>query len=141
MGSHNCPSPQNAIPRRDSVPSSSSENTEVDAEEAPPAAQTNAASSATTTATGDDAPAPPVTNAGRKLPNIATSLLRKWLLEHADHPYPNEQEKRMLCEKTGLRMDQLSNWMTNVSVFSLSMLLVSRDFGAVDRELGDISWE
>ncbi len=52
---------------------------------------------------------------GRKLPKPTTDLLRKWLLDHADHPYPNEAEKKMLCAKTDLTIVQLGNWMINVS--------------------------
>ncbi|KAG8949211.1 hypothetical protein FRC04_009010 [Tulasnella sp. 424] len=113
MNSHGPSGSPTTLAHRDSLSSSSSENTEVGAKEATPAAQTDAASSTATTAAGDDAPAPPVVKAGRKLPKPVTDFLRKWLLEHADHPYPNEQEKKMLCEKTGLTMHQLSNWMIN----------------------------
>ncbi|KAG8907835.1 hypothetical protein FRB99_002008 [Tulasnella sp. 403] len=55
----------------------------------------------------------PKKSQGRKLPKHVTDLLRKWLLEHADHPYPSESEKRALCDATGLSISQLSNWMIN----------------------------
>ncbi|KAG9051668.1 hypothetical protein FS837_000056 [Tulasnella sp. UAMH 9824] len=102
-----------SLTHRDSLSSNSSENTEVGAKESTPSALSDPASAAGAATAGDDTPAPPVVKAGRKLPKPVTDFLRKWLLEHADHPYPNEQEKKMLCEKTGLTMHQLSNWMIN----------------------------
>ncbi len=35
-------------------------------------------------------------------------------MEHKAHPYPDEAEKKMLCEQTDLTMNQISNWMINV---------------------------
>ncbi|KAG8930109.1 hypothetical protein FRC02_004593 [Tulasnella sp. 418] len=48
-----------------------------------------------------------------KLPKQVTETLRTWLLDHADHPYPTEEEKKMLCAWTGLSISQVSNWMIN----------------------------
>lgn len=42
-----------------------------------------------------------------------TDLLKSWLLEHASHPYPTEDEKRRLCSMTGLSISQVSNWFIN----------------------------
>ncbi|KAF8337464.1 uncharacterized protein EI90DRAFT_2898723, partial [Cantharellus anzutake] len=50
----------------------------------------------------------------RELPKEVTQTLKAWLMEHKQHPYPDETEKKMLCEKTGLTMNQISNWMINV---------------------------
>lgn len=47
---------------------------------------------------------------GGKLPKPITDMLKSWLLEHADHPYPTEEEKRQFCEYTGLDICQISNW-------------------------------
>ncbi|KAG8943464.1 hypothetical protein FRC04_002875 [Tulasnella sp. 424] len=102
-----------SLTHRDSLSLNSSENTEVSAKESTPSALSDPATTGGASTAGDDAPAPPVVKAGRKLPKPVMDFLRKWLLEHADHPYPNEQEKKMLCEKTGLTMHQLSNWMIN----------------------------
>ncbi|KAF9504323.1 hypothetical protein BS47DRAFT_1263216, partial [Hydnum rufescens UP504] len=49
-----------------------------------------------------------------KLPKETTETLRTWLMAHKAHPYPTEEEKRALCEKTSLNMSQVSNWMINV---------------------------
>ena len=54
-----------------------------------------------------------------KLPKPVTDYLKDWLHRHSDHPYPSEDEKKALCNATGLSMSQVSNWMINVSVFLL----------------------
>jgi len=51
-----------------------------------------------------------------KLPKETTDYLKAWLNRHSDHPYPSEEEKKQLCNATGLSMAQVSNWMINVSV-------------------------
>lgn len=82
----------------------------------PPVPAPAAVTSSSSSTTDEEAPkqVPPKRN-GRKLPKPVTDLLKKWLLDHADHPYPNDQEKRMLCERTQLTPTQLGNWMINVS--------------------------
>lgn len=40
-------------------------------------------------------------------------MLKQWLAEHADHPYPNEREKDELKQLTGLKRSQISNWLAN----------------------------
>ncbi|PCH40350.1 hypothetical protein WOLCODRAFT_48393, partial [Wolfiporia cocos MD-104 SS10] len=50
-----------------------------------------------------------------KLPKPVTDFLKEWLHRHSDHPYPSEEEKKQLCNATGLSMSQVSNWMINVS--------------------------
>ena len=57
------------------------------------------------------AQAPP--KRGGKLPKHITDTLKAWLLEHADHPYPTEDEKRAFCDYTGLDICQISNWFVN----------------------------
>jgi hypothetical protein len=49
-----------------------------------------------------------------KLPKETTDFLKSWLHRHSDHPYPSEDEKKQLCNATGLSMSQVSNWMINV---------------------------
>ncbi|KZT60288.1 hypothetical protein CALCODRAFT_408438, partial [Calocera cornea HHB12733] len=49
-----------------------------------------------------------------KLPREVTEYLKDWLMKHADHPYPTEEEKKDMCRHTGLHMTQLSNWFINV---------------------------
>lgn len=52
-----------------------------------------------------------------KLPKETTDYLKAWLHRHSDHPYPSEEEKKQLCNATGLSMSQVSNWMINVRVY------------------------
>ena len=52
-----------------------------------------------------------------KLPKPVTDYLKDWLHRHSDHPYPSEDEKKQLCQATGLSMSQVSNWMINVRQF------------------------
>ncbi|KAI5781197.1 homeobox KN domain-containing protein [Geopyxis carbonaria] len=47
------------------------------------------------------------------LPKHVTDLLRTWLHEHINHPYPTEDEKQMLMAQTGLTIHQISNWFIN----------------------------
>ncbi|QRV92609.1 homeobox KN domain protein [Ceratobasidium sp. AG-Ba] len=73
--------------------------------------------SASPTPAGDSPPATTSTAQPQrrrgKLPKHVTETLRTWLLSHADHPYPTEEEKKMLCNVTGLTLSQVSNWMIN----------------------------
>eukprot|EP01113_Clastostelium_recurvatum_P031890 TRINITY_DN4032_c1_g1_i1.p1 TRINITY_DN4032_c1_g1~~TRINITY_DN4032_c1_g1_i1.p1 ORF type:complete len:537 (+),score=122.03 TRINITY_DN4032_c1_g1_i1:245-1855(+) len=48
-----------------------------------------------------------------KLPEVATSILKKWLFDHYIHPYPTEEEKGALATKTNLSLNQINNWFTN----------------------------
>lgn len=42
------------------------------------------------------------------LPRHVTDILKLWFEKHLAHPYPDEQEKQMLCRDTGLAMIQVS---------------------------------
>ena len=37
----------------------------------------------------------------------------EWLKEHQDNPYPNDDEKEMLINKTKLTINQINYWFTN----------------------------
>ena len=52
------------------------------------------------------------------LPRDTTDILKAWFSEHLSHPYPTEDEKQMLCSRTGLAMTQVRNTHSN---FPLSM--------------------
>lgn len=41
------------------------------------------------------------------LPKHTTDLLRSWLQQHLDHPYPSEEEKQYLMSQTGLNLNQV----------------------------------
>ena len=40
-------------------------------------------------------------------------LLKEWLFSHSRCPYPTEEDKQQLCQKTGLSLQQLNNWFIN----------------------------
>ncbi|KAG4304489.1 hypothetical protein PORY_002199 [Pneumocystis oryctolagi] len=46
-------------------------------------------------------------------PENRTRLLKDWFLEHISYPYPNKDEKRLLCRLTGLKINQLNMWFIN----------------------------
>ncbi|CAO3660368.1 unnamed protein product [Rhizopus stolonifer] len=57
------------------------------------------------------------------LPKKVTAVLKEWLEKNAGHPYPREEEKRKLVEKTDLSMSQISNWFINARRRLLPTLL------------------
>ena len=42
-----------------------------------------------------------------------SQILREWLLEHADNPFPTDSEKDSLCLRTGLSISKLNTWFVN----------------------------
>ena len=42
-----------------------------------------------------------------------TEILREWLLVHADNPFPTDNEKDVLCLRTGLTLSKLNTWFVN----------------------------
>lgn len=64
---------------------------------------------------------------GGKLPKPITDMLKSWLLDHADHPYPTEEEKRQFCEYTGLDICQISNWVC-LSRLTISLSMPGDEF-------------
>lgn len=47
------------------------------------------------------------------LPKPVTHILRTWLQDHLDHPYPSDEDKQGLMGQTGLSLVQISNWFIN----------------------------
>lgn len=47
------------------------------------------------------------------LPEESTNILKKWLYDHQQYAYPNEEEKQILKDQTNLTMTQINNWFTN----------------------------
>ncbi|GAD98764.1 homeobox and C2H2 transcription factor, putative [Paecilomyces variotii No. 5] len=50
---------------------------------------------------------------GARFPREAIRLLKNWLSQHSEHPYPTEQQKDELKEQTGLKRSQICNWLAN----------------------------
>lgn len=48
-----------------------------------------------------------------RFPREAVRILKTWLYDHSQHPYPTEREKDELKERTGLKHTQISNWLAN----------------------------
>ncbi|RAH86994.1 hypothetical protein BO86DRAFT_384979 [Aspergillus japonicus CBS 114.51] len=48
-----------------------------------------------------------------KFPRETIRLLKEWLSQHQDHPYPSKEERRELLLQTGLTPTQLRNWLAN----------------------------
>ncbi|KAF9756201.1 Homeobox protein HD-2 [Nosema granulosis] len=46
-------------------------------------------------------------------PQKISKMLKKWLEDNVNHPYPSEAEKAQFCEKTGLDVAQINNWFIN----------------------------
>merc|ERR1712232_297583 len=55
------------------------------------------------------------TSCGRLLPKHAVAILKEWILspEHFSFPYPTDEEKKMLMEKTGINSKQIKYWFIN----------------------------
>ena len=50
---------------------------------------------------------------GVRLSKESIKTLRAWLQGNAHHPYPSDLEKEALTQSTGLRKEQISNWLAN----------------------------
>ncbi|ORX61495.1 Homeodomain-like protein [Hesseltinella vesiculosa] len=61
------------------------------------------------------------------LPKAVTAILREWLAEHKKHPYPTEDEKDYLAKRTGLTLNQISNWFINARRRILQPMLDQED--------------
>ena len=67
--------------------------------------------------------APPLQHKPSKFPKPVVDLLKDWLHRNSDDPYPSKEEKEEICGATGLSMQQVSGWLSNVS---LSQSLLAR---------------
>lgn len=59
------------------------------------------------------------------LPKSVTAVLKQWLVDHCRNPYPTETEKTGLKDKTGLTLNQISNWFINARRRLLPQILDS----------------
>ncbi|KAI5185217.1 hypothetical protein NEHOM01_0675 [Nematocida homosporus] len=46
-------------------------------------------------------------------PKNISEILKRWLVDHIENPYPDEKEKHYLILKTGLCSSQINNWFIN----------------------------
>ncbi|KAL4895723.1 hypothetical protein BDV59DRAFT_143528 [Aspergillus ambiguus] len=49
----------------------------------------------------------------QRLPPEGVKVLRTWLYQHREYPYPTDREKEEIAERTGLDKTQISNWFSN----------------------------
>ncbi|KAI9014505.1 Homeodomain-like protein [Phycomyces nitens] len=61
------------------------------------------------------------------LPKEVTEFLKTWLVRHKKHPYPTEKEKLELAYRTGLTVNQISNWFINARRRILQPMLESEN--------------
>lgn len=54
-----------------------------------------------------------------------SKVLKRWLYEHIDNPYPSHVEKQKLSDKTGLATKQIQNWFINARKVRVVVLMVS----------------
>lgn len=52
-------------------------------------------------------------------PKRAVAVLKSWLHDHLDNPYPTHKEKELLSKESGLTKRQIQNWFTNARKVSL----------------------
>lgn len=78
------------------------------------------------------------------LPKSVTAILKQWLIDHCRNPYPTEVEKTGLKDKTGLTLNQISNWFINARRRLLPQILDSMQIStftsngnSVDHHNGD----
>ncbi|KZL87200.1 c2h2 type zinc finger domain-containing protein [Colletotrichum incanum] len=50
---------------------------------------------------------------GRRFSRESARILKQWLSNHEDYPYPSHADKQSLQLLTGLTMTQISNWLAN----------------------------
>ena len=62
----------------------------------------------------------------------ATDILKDWMLsdEHIEFPYPNEQERQMLADETGMSVRQVLNWFVNARKRIWQPLLLNLGYDA-----------
>ena len=51
----------------------------------------------------------------RKIPKTSLNILKSWLLDHIDDPYPSNQEKRQLAQAAKLTFKQVSYSITRIA--------------------------
>ncbi|CAH8443628.1 unnamed protein product [Dicrocoelium dendriticum] len=62
------------------------------------------------------------------LPKRATQIMKQWLFQHLVHPYPTEDEKRLIANQTNLTLLQVNNWFINARRRILQPMLDASNF-------------
>lgn len=63
---------------------------------------------------GGAAPRPSTTTFRREnLSAAARDALKHWLMNHLEHPYPNDEDKEELAAATGASLERIANWFIN----------------------------
>lgn len=55
----------------------------------------------------------PSRKTGTRFSRSAIKILKDWMDQHRDNPYPTDEEKQELKLRTGLNITQVSNWLAN----------------------------
>jgi len=55
----------------------------------------------------------PSRKSGTRFSREAVLVLKKWVEQHREHPYPTDEQKEELKQLTGLSAGQISNWFAN----------------------------
>ena len=77
------------------------------------------------------APTTPRFTKRSNLPRPAVDILKSWLFQHLVHPYPTEEEKRLLAQQTNLNLTQVNNWFINARRRILQPMLEPRSQGTI----------
>ncbi|KAF6833952.1 C2H2 type zinc finger domain-containing protein [Colletotrichum plurivorum] len=56
---------------------------------------------------------PPPPKIGTRFSRDSSRILKQWLSSHSHHPYPSDEEKKLLQLQTGLSKTQITNWLIN----------------------------
>jgi len=71
----------------------------------------------------------------KKIPYKAVTLLKQWLFENIQDPYPSNEVKEELAKKTGLTFKQVHNWFINARGRIWKKMVNPERFGNVVEKL------
>ena len=80
---------------------------------------------------------------GQEHRNNPKMVLREWLFQHFDRPYPTDQDKHLLSSITGLSRTQVSNWFINarVRIWQPLVMELGKELGGEHEDMGDSAEE
>eukprot|EP00049_Salpingoeca_infusionum_P003577 m.68015 g.68015 ORF g.68015 m.68015 type:complete len:545 (+) comp12185_c1_seq1:461-2095(+) len=88
---------------------------------------------------GGHAPATSGKKTRANLPKSTTNMLKTWLFDHHQHPYPTDAEKREMAANYGLTVLQINNWFINARRRLLNPLKEKAEAGAKKAHTADSS--